>query len=122
MLLWCCVQVRAEPGHGSRPISAFGIQNEVDGDAVLLRTKDVSFAGYVPQALSADVRRLLAMGANPEATVTIVNRPPFPSQLRLFCTITARAMPGFEPLSAEQFLPIPAAATRLEWNPARLAS
>lgn len=107
---------------GERLWLAADVQNDVDRDAILLRTQDVSFAGYVPQALSADVCRLLQLGAEPEARVTIVNRPPFPSQLRLFCTITARAVPGFEPLSAAQFQPIPAHATRLEWNQSRLAS
>jgi hypothetical protein len=81
-------------------------QNEVNPNAVALRTEDRCLVGYLPDYLVTDIVQLIARRAPMNVRVERVNPPPVPTHYRLLCKLTAAWPEGFEPLSGERFQPL----------------
>lgn len=80
--------------------------NRVDPDAVVATVHGVP-VGWVPRALSASVRELLASGSLP-ATVFRVSAPGTPPHIRLVLDLDVPAPPGFSFDRAGRWDPLPA--------------
>lgn len=81
-------------------------QNEVNPNAVALRTEDRCLVGYLPDYLATDIVELVARRKPMQVHVEHVNPPPVPLHYRLFCRLTAAWPQGFEPLRGKRFSPL----------------
>ena len=88
------------------------LQNDVDRDALLLRTEDCCGIGYVPRYLREDLNELLEKDPNAlEVVVERFNEPPAPLQYRILCSASAPWPDGWEPMSTSVFEPFNADGT-----------
>lgn len=84
------------------------IQNEVDSDALVLRTKDdpVELLGYCPSFFVKDFNKLMKLNGNKEIKVTVqkVNHDA-PLQLKLLCKLSTKWPDKFTSFDNEDFMP-----------------
>ena len=94
-------------------------QNEVDPNAVAVRTRDFAMLGYLPAYLTRDVRRINAECFECSARVERVNPPPAGVHHRLLCRVEGCWPKGFAPYDADEFRPLhPEAADLAAWTAA----
>ena len=93
-----------------RLLAAGDFQNEVDPNAVLLRTADNYLVGYLPAYLTADVWQLREHCERLVVEVDRVNGPPAEAHHRLLVCVKACWPDGFVPYSTPEFQPIAAAS------------
>lgn len=94
---------------GERLKLMFDLQNEVDPQAIAVRTEsERAFVGYFPRYLAHDVGHLVRQCDVDfiELFVDRVNRDA-PLQNRVLCRMHACWPDGFQPCSGDDFLPIP---------------
>ena len=87
---------------GDNLLPLLDVKNEIDPNAVALRTTDGTFlVGYVPSFYSTDVRTLLAepLLAKTARVEVIRNNRDAPIQLRLLCRFTSDVPSGFRALN-----------------------
>ncbi len=83
------------------------LQNPVDPNALLLRTKDCCGVGFVPRYLRDDLNELLEIDRNAlDVVVERFNGPPAPLQYRILCKASAPWPENWEPMSGPEFQPI----------------
>lgn len=96
---------------GQQLLPMFDVMNQVDRQAVAIRTTDPAMMiGYSPRYLARDIRELATLA--PETfnlRVERVNRDA-PIRLRLLCRLTASWPDGFEPCSEPMFQLLDAAS------------
>jgi hypothetical protein len=86
-------------------------QNEVDPNAVAVRTRDFMMLGYLPAYLARDVRRLDDTCLECSVRVERVNPPPAGVHHRLLCRVEGCWPKGFIPYDADEFQPLHPEAT-----------
>jgi hypothetical protein len=84
------------------------IQNEVDKNALILRTKNdpVELLGYCPSFFVDDFNKLLDLNgeSNVKVSVQKINSQA-PLQLKLLCRLTTTWPKNFKPFNSEKFMP-----------------
>ena len=79
------------------------LQNQVDPDALLLRTENNCPVGFIPRHLLADTWELLNRKEEVIVWVEKINPSPFPVQQRVLCRMDVSAPDGFSPCSGEAY-------------------
>ena len=92
---------------GERLFVCRDLQNAVDPNALLLRTKDCCGIGYVPRYLRDDLNHLLKEDSDAlKVVVERFNKPPAPLQYRILCKASAPWPDDWRPMSSSEFEPI----------------
>lgn len=104
-------QLRAERLEvGEQLLLLHDFQNEVDVNALAIRTTDHVLLGYLPGYLIEDAFGLASECSMMDLSVERVNLPPAPLQQRVLCRLDACWPDTFKPFASERYLPIVASA------------
>jgi hypothetical protein len=93
------------------------VASQLDVRGLLLRRSDRARVGFVPHALTEDLRNLMDRRSRVEVTVARINPPPAPVHQRLLVAFRAEHKDGFQPLSGPRYKPIAADATTITFEP-----
>jgi hypothetical protein len=95
---------------GDRLFCMCDVQNQVNPNAIALRTAQHAVVGYAPDYLADELTRLLEHDADLLVKVERINRPPAPRHHRLLLTLDAR-YPGYQGLRTGRYEPLVSDAT-----------
>lgn len=93
---------------GERLFLMQDLQNEVDDNALLVRTCDpITLVGYAPRYYSAEFTSLINLGACDQVKITVEQiNSDAPMQYRVLCKISSPWPKGFTPFAREEFKPL----------------